>query len=478
MQTIHYPIKGRKIREVITQRTLDMLIAQWENWQQGPGVIGRLNLHSCWGTASVLDRGYQGETVTIHALQMRVVRRLYEQTRNPKWKVMLDSMASHLLYLQDKSGGFIHATAEFEPTFDTRGCPIHFFHPIIALCEYYMWEYADENIKALIPGAVDRQWEWSLTHSWKVGNGFKRPLPFPGWCGVTNQDFVAIGAIVMTMKAFGDLDPKYAQRYEEYGKPTLDYYLSPAYYHEAIGLFERGDGKNFAERTVYYTHILEMLMLIGEAMGDDRLIAVYDNVVDHIFDAVFVHTDGLTYLARGAITDPEDKTFVKGWEYNAIAFDHYVNLMKHMRIYLSRHPSEERSAILERLHDTIAAYVYEDGSIPLGMFNPNPLFSVVTNPDNGWYIEFVMDVLGDDLADPQPVEMPCIHRISGDITWKQKGALWAIEEKGERKYGGFSRFPGGVVSGTEAKPVWGSFDALENPDVIETIDVDDIAKKR
>ena len=107
MQTIHYPIKGRKIREVITQRTLDMLIAQWENRQQGPGVIGRLNLHSCWGTASVLDRGYQGETVTIHALQMRVVRRLYEQTRNPKWKVMLDSMASHLLYLR------IRAAASF-----------------------------------------------------------------------------------------------------------------------------------------------------------------------------------------------------------------------------------------------------------------------------------------------------------------------------------------------------------------------------
>ena len=112
------------------------------------------------------------------------------------------------------------------------------------------------------------------------------------------------------------------------------------------------------------------------------------------------------------------------------------------------------------------------------MFNPNPLFSVVTNPDNGWYIEFVMDVLGDDLVDPQPVEMPCIHRISGDITWKQQGALWAIEEKGERKYGGFARFPGGVVSGTDAKHVWGSYDALENPDVIETIDVDDIAKKR
>ena len=98
------------------------------------------------GVTSVLDRRYQGETVTAFTEQMRVVRRLYDQTKNPKWRVMADSMAAHLLYLQDSSGGFIHATAEFEPTFDTRGCPIHYFNPVIALCEYYLWEHAEESI--------------------------------------------------------------------------------------------------------------------------------------------------------------------------------------------------------------------------------------------------------------------------------------------------------------------------------------------
>ena len=48
MQTIQYPIKGRRLEETVNQHTLDMLITQMEDWQQGPGVIGRLNLHACW----------------------------------------------------------------------------------------------------------------------------------------------------------------------------------------------------------------------------------------------------------------------------------------------------------------------------------------------------------------------------------------------------------------------------------------------
>lgn len=469
MTTIHYPVKGRKLKDVINQNTLDMLIAQWENWQQGPGVIGRLNLHACWGTASVLDRGYQGETIQILGMQMRVVRELYEKTGNPKWRALANAMASHILYLQDKSGGFIHSSAEFEPTFDTRGCPIHFFYPIIALCEYYAWEHADESVKALIPDAVDRHWEFMVNNIWQIGcdNRFlpRRPLPFPGWCGVTNQDLVAVGALAMCMKVFGQ-----TERYEQYGKPVLDNYLSDAFYYKDIGLFERGDGINFAERTVYYDIILEMMQLIYSVTGEQRLMDVYDNVTAHLFDAVFVGDDGLTYLARGAKTDMKDKSKVYGWEYGAIAFSGYPSLIAHMEIYLDRHPNAEKSEALERLKDTLAAYVFADGTIPLGIFNPNPLFSVVGNPDTGSWISFVMHMLGDSMQDPRPVDLPAIHRTHKNITWKQNERFWSIEEDDVRKYAGYSRYPAGIVIGAEGDPITGSFDVLNEANVIEVVE--------
>ena len=465
MTTIHYPIKGRKLEETLTQHTLDMLMTQWEDWQQGPGVIGRLNLHACWGTASVLDRRYQGETVHAFSMQMKVAQTLYEKTKNPKWRVMANSMAAHLLYLQDPSGGFTHATAEFEPTFDTRCCPIHAFSPVITLLRYYQWEYADADIRSLIPAAVDRQWEWSVPSLWKVGNGRFRPLSFPGWCGVTNQDLYAIAVTAMTGKLFGKWD-----RYENYGKPSLDHYLSPAYYYPEIGLFERGDGVNFAERTVYYTHVIDMLKLIYEYTGDERLPAVYDNVIAHLFDAVFVGENGLSYLARGAITDAKDKSRILGWEKGAIAFNGYPKLVQQMQDYLTRHPDEEKAAVVEQLRSTIAAYTFSDGNIPMALCSKNPLFPAVSNPDCEGLLLLVLEVLGDNLKDPQRVEMPCIHRSHQNVTWKQKGRLWTIEADGVRQYGGFTRYPAGITIGPEETPVCGDFATLENADIQEIVE--------
>ncbi len=469
MKTIHYPVKGRKLEETVTQETLDKLIATLENWQQGPGVFGRLNLHPCWGTASVLDRNYQGETIQVLSIQLRVIRRLYEKTKNPKWLMTANAIASHILYLQDASGAFIHSTGEFEPTFDTRGCPIHFFFPIIALCEYYEWPYADETIKALIPSAVERHYQYMIQNIWQIGcaNPHKnyRPLPFPGWCGVTNQDLTATAALALSMKCFGR-----TKEYETYGKPVLDYYLSDEYYYEQIGLFERGDGINYTERTVYHNLVLECLQIIYSVTGEERLMQVYDNVASHLFDAVFVAENGLTYLARGAKTDMHDKSKVYGWEYGSIAFNGYPELLTHMQTYLTRHPDAQKQEMLERLKQTLAAYIFADGSIPLGIFNPNPLFTVAGNSDSGPWILYVMDLLGDDLKDPQPVAPLAIQRQHKNFTWKQKGALWAIEEDGVRKYGGFSRFAAGIAVGPEQQPVFGSFDQLEQIDILEIVE--------
>ena len=267
------------------------------------------------------------------------------------------------------------------------------------------------------------------------------------------------------MKAFGN-----KERYEKYGLPVLEHYLSPAYYHEKIGLFERGDSKNFAERSVYYSHIFEMLEIIYNITGDQRLYDAYHNVASHLFDAAFVANDGLTYLARGAITDPVDKSKVLGWEYDAIAFDHYPILIRHMQKHLNVYPDEEKQQILDCLLETVAAYVLVDGSLPMGLLHKNPLFEIVSTPGIGWYEEVIMDHIGDALKDPEPVALPALHRHSGNMTWKQKGRLWSIEENGERKYGGYTRYVAGIVKGENAQPVLGRFDALESPDYIEFID--------
>ena len=65
----------------------------------------------------------------------------------------------------------------------------------------------------------------------------------------------------------------------------------------------------------------------------------------------------------------------------------------------------------------------------MGIFNPNPLFTVASVPDCEGYLRLVMDILGDSLRDPQRVELPAVHRRQGNLTWKQNGRLWAIRGK-------------------------------------------------
>lgn len=463
MQMIHYPVKGRKLDEVLSQKTLDVLLTQLEEWQQGPGVFGRLHLHSCWGTVSVLDKGYQGESVHQFEEQMNLFKRIYQKSGNPKWRLLVDAMASHLLYLQEESGGFIHSGAEFEPMFSTIACPIHLFTPMMILSEYYVWPYANEDIKALIPDALKRHFEFAVNSIWKIGNTSKRPLDFPGWCGVTNQDLYATAAIAVMSETF-----ELPEIYEQYGKPVLEYYLTSDYYYPEIGLFERGDGTNFAERTMYLNIILNLLWKLYEHKEEKAARDAYYNVAGHLFDAVFVGNDGLTYLARGAKTHETDKSKVYGWEYGAIAFDGYPGLIRHMEQYLRKFPNPQKQQVVEELKDTLAAYVRADGTIPMGIFNPNPMFSLVSNPEGGGWAQFVMDELGEQgWREPQKAKLPCIHRTLGDFTWKQQGRYWAIEEKGERVFGGYTRYAAGVVKGPDALPVLGDFTCLEDAQILE-----------
>ena len=470
-QTVSYPKKGVKAKDVLNQETFDRLTAQLFEWQQGPGNFGGLILHACWGETSVLARRYQGQYTSKNHSLITGSMRLFQQTGNPRWKRLADDIASNVLFLQCANGGFRHACAEFEPGYDSgKTCPIHQGMPLLALLDYAAWEHADPVLKNMIKPAVDRHWDWFNKKFWLNGNGGQKILKTgAGWCGVTNQDLVIVAALSSYGRIYGDYS-----RYNEWGKKALDAYLSPTYYYESIGLFERGDNKdfNFVERTPYYGIILSMLERIIRDLGnmkDIRLQAVIDNVTTHLFDAAFVAKDGLTHLAWGAKTDPTDKSKVLEWIKTPVVFSDYSKLIPFMEKLLKRYPDKKKQTIVDALKDSFAAYIFSDGTLPAALWPADPIISIVPTSGVGNFWTMLIELLGDDLRDPVPVPVRCYHRSVGEFTWKSRGALWAIERDGKRVFGGYKPLSHGVTHGSEEQPAYGSFSDMDNCDIHEVL---------
>jgi len=472
-QTITYPRKEVTTKDVLNQETFDRLTARIFEWQQGQGNFGGLILHACWGETSVLARRYQGQYTSVNFHLISGSMRLFERTGNPRWKRLADDIISNILFLQCANGGFRHACAEFEPGYDPgKTCPIHQGMPILALLDYAAWEHADPLLKNMIKPAIDRHWEWFNKKFWLNGNGGQRTLRTgAGWCGVTNQDLVIVGALSSYGRVYGDFS-----RYNEWGKKALDAYLSPTYYYESIGLFERGDNRsfNFVERTAYYNIILLMFERIMNDLGgkeDKRLQAVIDNVSSHLFDAAFVASDGLTHLAWGAKTDPTDKSSVLEWIKYPVTFSNYFKLFRLMDKFLKRHPDKAKQEIFDNLMKTFSAYVFSDGGIPSALWPTDPIITIVT-ATMGTLVPFwtiLMEMLGDDLRDPRPVPSLCYHRSVGEFKWKSRGSLWTIEKEGVRVFGGYKPLSHGVTHGPDEKPAFGNYSDLDQCDIHEII---------
>ena len=332
-----------------------------------------------------------------------------------------------------------------EPSYGSfETCPIHQGLADLALLEYADWKYADPLYKEPIKAAIDRHWQWFNNWYWKLGNDWRKgPLDFPAWCAVTNQDLVVVAALARYGQVYGDFS-----RYNEYGKPVLDYLLSPAYYHKEIGIFERGDRWNFAERTIYHHWVLKAFGIIHLCTGDPRLPEVMDNVSRHLFDAVFVsELDGMTHLAWGANTDPNDKSRVTSWIYYPISWIECPELLLFMENYLLRHPDSELKDKLDRLEKTLAAYVFADGTTPRAFNEKNWLFAVVGASQNMWY--YLTEKLGDRLQPPVIKPVPSIVRTCGDTRWKSDQDCWIIEKQGKRIAAGYKAEAMGVALGEE-----------------------------
>ncbi len=458
MITHSYPRREIRPAEVFTQETLDLATAHLLSWHQGPGILGGLYLHACWGISSVLDNRYQGPTTWLYHNSIKGFMRLFDRTREERWRTLADNCVSELLFLQTAEGGFLHANYQYEPAYNCReSCPIHQGMPVLALLDYAAWPAADPRRVALIRPAVDAHWQWFERVWWKQGNSWLQPLPFAGFCGVTNQDLVIVALLARYAAVYGD-----ASRYEKFGRPTLETYLSSRYYHEKLGVFERGDEPNFVERTFYNDVIIPMLEIIQQTMPDPRLPGVIDNVCAHLFDAVQPGPDGLMHIAWGANTDPVDKSAVTSWIATPHPLANYPQILKILQSYLQRRPSAEYQRKYDALEKTTAAYVLPDGALPVALGAKDALFTATPRVEYLW--TYLIDRLGDKLRSPADRPLPQVHHRFGAVTWKADARHWALYRDGRREFAGLKAQACAIAIGPDEQIAGAAFEELNAAD--------------
>jgi len=392
--------------------------------------------------------------------------RLFDQTRDPFWQRMASDLAADILYLQAPQGGFIHSCYEIEPGYDCGrgGAPIHQFMPILALLEYAQWEHADASLKQSIRPAIERHWAWFQAGMWRYGTSFQRPLIGSGWCGVTNQDVVVIAALAWYGHLYGDEKP-----YREFGEPALQTFLSDRYYHQALGMFERGDQPNFIERTYYNLVIVRMFQLIARFRAESKLQSVIDNVILHLGDALFVHSDGLTHLSWGCKTDPIDKTHLLGWQRLPLSVSAYPGFISMMDGYLRDHDDGALRKGRDALEKTVAAYTFADGTLPGSLSASDPTFNVVPSRELLYFWQFLIERLGKTVVAPKLEPVSTVKRSCGSMTWRSDDRCWSLESDGEVQYVGLKPEGGAVRSGKEKPPHGFIMDRLMTPSHIETL---------
>lgn len=441
MIQIDYPRPNIRWDDVCNQTMFEQMTASLFAWQQGLGQFGGLHLHPCWQEGSVLARGYQGQGLHLNGSIMAGCKELFERTGELRWSQMVHDIARNILLLQQPGGGFRHSSSEFEPAYGSEeSCPIQQGFAMLDLLDYAEWKYADVHVIEQIKFAYERFWTWFYNFFWRLGNLWLRPLPFDAFCGVTNQDLVVLAVLAKAQKIFG------CSLFDMYGKTVLETYLSPRYYHTQIGLFERGDKSNFVERTGYYGIILPMIKRLFLHTGDERLIKIHENVSLKLFDSIFIADDGLAHFSWGAQTFDENKSQIAGWDRYPLTIATYPELLFALEDFL--HHSEDHQLLeqLDSVRDTLAAYLFSDGSMPTSLGGGNELFQIVsTRQDTLWH--YMIHKLGDHIQSPQLVEQVCVHRRCGTTTWKTCGRLWAIEQDGQRIYTGCRSDPGGIEHG-------------------------------
>lgn len=421
-----------------------MATANLFSWRQGPGDFGGLQLHACWNADSSLTRKYHGSSVSRTAWIYEGVRELMHRSSSPRWRYIADQLIAQILWQQSPDGGFFHASAEAEPTYtSTLSCPIHQMLPVGTLLLHYEETGPDEPIRSEIEHVLEKHLKWFHNHWWKIGNAWKKPLPFPGWCGVTNQDLVAIANLGLYGKIVGDWGP-----FQEYGLPALDTYLSPRYFHEDTGFFERGDNPDFTERCIYMCIISKMLARINDLHPDKRISQTLERVAHAMGDAVYVDANGMHQLAVG-LDDAKTRSHGKAvWSKEKIQISDYPEAI--MTFHMLGHYDERLKSLGDGLEQTLAQYVFMDGTLPTTLDANRPMFAITTGSYSfSVFWDFLLWKNPDEtLAEDLPA-LPAIRRRCQDLEYFTFRDGWSLEQNGHEVFHGTKRITHGIVPAGE-----------------------------
>ena len=260
-------------------RSLSQYLSWLSTWRQGEGIYGGLHIHPCWRVSSVLERRYQGPTVSEYCGLIRGFLNLYEKTGEDRFLRECILMADFLRSLQDPDGCFEHSVYEFEPG---RGGCIHNALADVGLLSLCFVLAEEELDPEPYLETVRRNFDWFMKSWWKRGNSWLKNPSFPCWCGVTNQDL----AVCWAMLLYAEL--KDSRYWENYGRLVADWYLEN-YYLPEYGCFYRGDAKDFPEPAAYTGLIVYELL----------------NMYQFTKDSLYLKTalGCLDYLKRGAWRD-------------------------------------------------------------------------------------------------------------------------------------------------------------------------------
>jgi len=444
-ETIHYPRKDIEPDDVFTQETLEKSIDYLFSWQQSAGAFGNLTLHGCWGETSVIKRKYHGQYTSANRGFCNIMLDMYEATGDYKWKLRAESIVANVMFLQAKSGGFYHATGEFEPAYsEYQTCAIHQGEPELALLDYAAKPYADPELKKEIKKVIDKHWHWFNKHFYQSGQKAvkaKKGWPWPCWSGVTNQDLVVIEALAVYGKVYNDMS-----RYEKFGKPALDVLLSDRYYYKGLGLFQRGDEPawTYVERTPYYDVVLTTLRRIHQITGDKRIPSILDDICEQLLRSTFVGQDGLRYFFHGAnIKIDNGKVEIISYAKYPISVSSILRFMEFFDWYLKKHPDAEKQKIQNELYRTAAAYMRADGTMPIA-FNPsNDIFALApTYPTS-----FLLWKLKGKIKNFEIEEVSALQRRINNLVWYEKGQFYNVTRDGVRDFAGYKLEPKGIVLG-------------------------------
>jgi len=470
--SITYPRKNINPDDVFTQETLEKSISYLFSWQQGAGVFGGLTLHGCWGETGVIQRKYHGQFTSANRTYLNIMLDMYEATGDYKWNLRAEKNVANVMFLQTKSGGFYHGSAEFEPSYDeNKTCAIHQCMPELALLEYAAKPYAHPELKKEIKKVIDKHWKWFNGQFYKKGTRGvtdKQGWPWPCWSGVTNQDMVVIEALAKYGKVFNDMS-----RYEEFGKPALDVLLSDRYYYKGLGLFQRGDQPawTFPERTPYYHIIFSTLNAIHEITGDKRIPPILDDVCEQGFRATFVAEDGLRYFSHGVNVKMDNgKMEIVSRNKYPTSVTSILDFMEFFDWYLERHPDPEKKKIQDDLYKTAAAYMRTDGTLPIALNPENDIFALApSNPT-----KFLLWKLNGKITNVEIEDLPPLQRKINNLVWYENGRFYEVTKDGARVFAGCKLEPKGIVLGTDETMANVDFDrAREHHDdaVVEIMDI-------